>query len=70
MESRDGSNDQSDNVLNERENDDQNDGQGGGEDGGDMIPVHEDPAALLKYKILFQYYENRFDGEPEIGAKW
>lgn len=69
-ESRDGSNDQSDNVLNERENDDQNDGQGGGEDGGDMIPVHEDPAALLKYKILFQYYENRFDGEPEIGAKW
>lgn len=48
-----------------------NGGADGGENGdGDMMPVHEDPAALLKHKILFQYYENRYGGEPEIGAKW
>lgn len=48
------------------------DGEQNGSDGadGDMMPVHEDPAALLKHKILFQYYENRYGGEPEIGAKW
>ena len=73
---QDGSNDNSGDGQSEEGSDggesgSPNGGADGGENGdGDMMPVHEDPAALLKHKILFQYYENRYGGEPEIGAKW
>ena len=47
------------------------DGNSDAEDGrGDMIPVHDDPSALLRHKILFLYQEKRYGDEPAAGAPW
>ena len=47
------------------------DGNPDAEDGrGDMVPVHDDPSALLRHKILFLHQEKRYGDEPAAGAPW
>ena len=36
----------------------------------DLLPVHEEPLTLLRYKILFLYREGRYNQEERIGAQW
>lgn len=50
-----------------------NDGEGNAdaEEGrGDMVPVHDDPSALLRRKIMFLYREKRYGDAPPEGAPW
>lgn len=47
------------------------DGEADAEEGrGDMVPVHDDPSALLRHKILFLHQEKRYGDEPAAGAPW
>ena len=47
------------------------DGNPDAEDGrGDMVPVHDDPSALLRHKILFLHQEKRYGDESAAGAPW
>lgn len=67
-ENQEGSPDQDNNGSAGPDNSESNENKT--EDPDNIVPVHEDPLALLRHKILFLYQEKRYADEKPIGTQW